>query len=601
MRDDALVRFTAHELPREDLHALMARSDGPALRRAVWHLGMLVLTGTVLWRLRWTVWALPLVVVQGYMLAFIFCALHETAHRTAFRTRWLNPVLGTLAGLLGFWPYRNYRVYHWDHHRFTQDPEADPELYFPKPASMPMYLFVLTGIPNAIRRVGDILRLACGRADRPWMAPSERWPLIIEARAYLTVYLAVAAVSIAAGSPAALVVWIVPWMVGQAFLRPYLLAEHTACAFTRDCLENTRTTLTWPLVKLFAWNMPYHAEHQADRARPARAPARRHTDPHRRRARRSRLRAGVRRRRLRGGGRVRAAAGHAARRRGPDAGRPALGQDVPRRSWDQKGRRRGLRALRARHRALGRHGQGRRPAAGQTVGRRHRPRACLRQRRLGLLLAGRPHRRGEALHGDGLPLLQDEDPPCRPAREPPPRRGREEGGRRRRAAHGGRQPEARRRRRHPPGARARGPRPRLVRGADAGRRPGRLRGGRTRHQDSGRDRREQLHALRVPRPDRARRRALPDARRLPRQRLHGDAAHRRAGRRAPDCSFTSRRPRAAEFVPRGVHRLDARRSLRRAADVRGRRVPRARPAGPRHRAGAGRREEVQARVSYAPA
>jgi len=233
MRDDALVRFTAHEIPRQDLHALMLRSDGPALRRAVWHLGMLILTGTLLWRLRSTAWALPLIVVQGYMLAFIFCALHETAHRTAFRTRWLNPVLGTLAGLLGFWPYRNYRVYHWDHHRFTQDLERDPELYFAKPASLPAYLFVLTGIPNAFRRVGDILRLASGRADRPWMAPSERRPLIVEARAYLAVYLAVAAVSIAAGSPVALVVWIAPWMIGQAFLRPYLLAEHTACAFTR--------------------------------------------------------------------------------------------------------------------------------------------------------------------------------------------------------------------------------------------------------------------------------------------------------------------------------------------------------------------------------
>src|SRR6266853_1693801 len=34
MRDDALVRFTAHEIPRDDLHALMTRSDGPALLRA---------------------------------------------------------------------------------------------------------------------------------------------------------------------------------------------------------------------------------------------------------------------------------------------------------------------------------------------------------------------------------------------------------------------------------------------------------------------------------------------------------------------------------------------------------------------------------------
>ena len=100
----------------------MARSDGPALRRAVWHLGVLALTGTLLWRLRATVWVLPLLVAHGYVLAFIFCAFHETAHRTAFRTRWLNAVVGTLAGFLTFWPYRNYRVYHWEHHRHTQDP-----------------------------------------------------------------------------------------------------------------------------------------------------------------------------------------------------------------------------------------------------------------------------------------------------------------------------------------------------------------------------------------------------------------------------------------------------------------------------------------------
>ena len=32
--DDALGQFTALEIRREDLHALMARSDGPGLARA---------------------------------------------------------------------------------------------------------------------------------------------------------------------------------------------------------------------------------------------------------------------------------------------------------------------------------------------------------------------------------------------------------------------------------------------------------------------------------------------------------------------------------------------------------------------------------------
>lgn len=276
MSDEALVQFTDHQLTREDLHALMVRSDGPALLRTVWHFGVLAVTGTLLWKLRATIWVLPLVVAHGYVLAFVFCALHETAHRTAFRRRGLNALIGTLAGLLTVWPYRNYRVYHWEHHRHTQDPDLDPELYFAKPSALPVYLFVLTGIPNLHRRLGDILRLARGRADRPWMAPPERRALIIEARAYLTVYVAVAAASVLAGSPMVLVVWLAPLLVGQAFLRPYLLAEHTACAFTRDCLDNTRTTLTLALVRLFAWNMPYHAEHHAYPAVPFHALPRLH-------------------------------------------------------------------------------------------------------------------------------------------------------------------------------------------------------------------------------------------------------------------------------------------------------------------------------------
>src|SRR5262250_1221622 len=176
----------------------MVRSNGPALLRAVCHFGTLAATGSLLWKLRFTWWALPLLVAHGYALAFLFCAFHETAHRTAFRTRWLNLVLGTLAGFLTFWPYRNYRVFHWEHHRHTQDPERDPELFFPKPASLSAYLFVLTGIPNCLRRVGDILRLAAGRADRPWMAPAERRPLILEARIYLALYGLLALISVLA-------------------------------------------------------------------------------------------------------------------------------------------------------------------------------------------------------------------------------------------------------------------------------------------------------------------------------------------------------------------------------------------------------------------
>ena len=262
-RDEAAPQFTAHRLTREELGPLLERSDWPALARMTWHLGFLAATGSLIVAFQATVWVIPLIVAHGYALAFLFCPFHECTHRTAFRTRWLNVALGRFIGVLIFRPYDNYRVYHWEHHRFTQDPERDPELSFPKPTSPGSYVLTLTGLPYLRRRFADMLVLVTGRAERPWMPANEHRRLIIEARAHLAIYLGAAAVSVALASPTLLIVWFLPFLVGQVFMQPYLLAEHTGCAHTRDSLTNTRTTLTWALVRLFAWNMPYHAEHHA--------------------------------------------------------------------------------------------------------------------------------------------------------------------------------------------------------------------------------------------------------------------------------------------------------------------------------------------------
>lgn len=52
-----------------------------------------------------------------------------------------------------------------------------------------------------------------------------------------------------------------PAILGQPFLRAYLLAEHGLCPPVADMLANSRTTYTARAVRLLAWNMPYHAEH----------------------------------------------------------------------------------------------------------------------------------------------------------------------------------------------------------------------------------------------------------------------------------------------------------------------------------------------------
>ena len=104
---------------------------------------------------------------------------------------------------------------------------------------------------------------AAGRNRDDFVPEKGRDKVVSEARAFLIAYAVLLAGSLAAQSALLLWVWIVPVLVGQPFLRAYLLAEHTLCPHVANMLENTRTTFTTRLVRFIAWNMPYHAEHHS--------------------------------------------------------------------------------------------------------------------------------------------------------------------------------------------------------------------------------------------------------------------------------------------------------------------------------------------------
>jgi fatty acid desaturase len=79
----------------------------------------------------------------------------------------------------------------------------------------------------------------------------------------MIVYAIMLALSLYLHTALLLYVWVLPALLGQPFLRLYLLAEHGRCPFVANMLENSRTTTTTWLVRKLAWNMPYHAEHHS--------------------------------------------------------------------------------------------------------------------------------------------------------------------------------------------------------------------------------------------------------------------------------------------------------------------------------------------------
>jgi fatty acid desaturase len=253
---------------RQLLLRLAARSDRQGLAQLGLHLVALTATGAAVLTARGALWLAPALLLHGVLLVFLFAPLHESVHRTAFRARWLNDLVAWTCGAALILPPEYFRAFHFTHHRHTQDPARDPELAAPKPASWPSYLRHLSGLPYWRERIATTMRHAAGRVIEPFIAPRARRAIVGEARLLLALYAALALASLLAASDVLLTLWLIPALLGQPFLRAYLLAEHTLCPLVPQMLRNSRTTRSTALVRRLAWNMPYHAEHHAHPAVP---------------------------------------------------------------------------------------------------------------------------------------------------------------------------------------------------------------------------------------------------------------------------------------------------------------------------------------------
>ncbi|MEM8622227.1 MAG: fatty acid desaturase [Pseudomonadota bacterium] len=252
-------------LTAADRQRLTETSDRAGLLHLAMHLAAITVTGIVMgtfFAMALPGWPLAML-LHGVLLVFLFTLLHETVHYTPFRSRWLNDCVGHFCGLVLLIPPVWFRYFHLAHHRHTHDPALDPELEEPHPETWAQYLLHVSGLPLWRSTIATLLRNAAGWHEDGFLPTRARARVALEARTMLACYVLIAAVSVAAGSVLVLTLWLGPLVLGQPFLRLYLLAEHARCPHVSNMFENTRTTLTGRLIRALAWNMPYHAEHHA--------------------------------------------------------------------------------------------------------------------------------------------------------------------------------------------------------------------------------------------------------------------------------------------------------------------------------------------------
>ena len=246
-------------LSRAERKALAEQKDGPALRHLAVYMSLIVLFAVPI-ALRvagWPVLMLPL----GILLAFLFNLEHECTHKSPFRTDWINECAGWVAGFLIFQPFLWFRYFHLEHHRFTNDPQRDPELVGkPKPRTVGQYAVYALAPVYWKNKVLLLVSNARGRVFDGFVPETARHRVKAEARISIALYAAALIFTIWV-SPVLVWIWLVPLVVGFPVLRLYHLAEHGLCPSVADMFENSRTVFTNRVVRFVTWNMPYHIEH----------------------------------------------------------------------------------------------------------------------------------------------------------------------------------------------------------------------------------------------------------------------------------------------------------------------------------------------------
>ncbi len=217
---------------------------------------------------------LALFVIGARQLGFAIL-MHEAAHRTLFRSRSLNDWAGNWLAAYPIWaevgPYRRYHLVHHAHTGSEQDPDLGLIQPFPiTRASLARKIFRDLSGQTGIKQVKAVflrdIGRGLGRSQRDQgMSRGERpdtgWRKLVPVAVTNTVLLAILAL---AGQPALYLLWVVAWLTtNRLFTRIRSIAEHALTPNAADLLNNTRTTLAGPWVRLFIApnRVNYHLEH----------------------------------------------------------------------------------------------------------------------------------------------------------------------------------------------------------------------------------------------------------------------------------------------------------------------------------------------------
>ena len=130
-------------IEREELKELTKRSDSRGLFQALGHLALVAGTAYLVFLFfylrQWVGFGLSLFAHGTLLTFFPMAAVHELAHKTVFKKKWLNSVFLVIYSIPGWFNFFWYHISHTYHHLYTLHPRGDREVVLPKIPSLKFF------------------------------------------------------------------------------------------------------------------------------------------------------------------------------------------------------------------------------------------------------------------------------------------------------------------------------------------------------------------------------------------------------------------------------------------------------------------------------
>ena len=252
-------------IDKNTLRTLSTRSDKPAL---IWfgsYFLLLALAGLLVVLTWGTWWTIAPLLIYSALWGCAASGVHETCHKTPFRTVWFNEIVLWVFGWMAQMEPVSVRWGHLGHHSFTHFDEGDTELSEPNPVTWKLFFKIGSGLGGTYFYWKALIAQAFGHITSEMLdvIPPKKVKIAIRnARIMVGVYALFALWALIAQSWLPVLLTFAPRILGGPVTGLLHLTQHTCLQMNvRDHRLSTRSFVASPLTRYFYFNMNYHVEH----------------------------------------------------------------------------------------------------------------------------------------------------------------------------------------------------------------------------------------------------------------------------------------------------------------------------------------------------